>query len=576
MQKFQFFNLPRPIQERFIESTRGNGAPKPLLYQAPAQNLWALVLAFTGGFLFALCAVLARIGFGNLNHRWALNPPFAILAYSGLLCAAGATLVGAVRNWNRDSNVPFRRGLYIFPVGVINARSATLEMHPIQELIELSTRGTRLRTRFSDGACFEFRRVDPQRAGKIKVTLLDAQQQLKASTSELSSRDQALLDPLYDTGYKNPFSPHESMLPAAIVWNKHWFLLAVVIGAAAGFGLWKLRNLRSADYLYIHARVIDTPSAYRAYLARGGVKSDVRELLLPKAELREAQAAGTVEAVEQYLDSHPHSKITSDIEAALRVSLLRELDQACKAGTLSALRGFRKDDRHLSLVKPELDAAQKELYRAALTRFQSLSKNSPELDAFFEKLLGYAELHGPTVEIRFRRRIPPSLQKADAQVQKSPYCDNPSVPPAQYFDDEHVKKREATVATAIGERFVDTFSKDILSFEPASALPDDGTPVPTVTSPTLLITHRTELSAPFTSRKPKGVFVGVGLVFKALLLIPGEPTTRTFETSTWSPPNLKKLEAENWGPAELYEFMAQDAFSQFLKRYLASIFKAPK
>ncbi len=72
------------------------------------------------------------------------------------------------------------------------------------------------------------------------------------------------------------------------------------------------------------------------------------------------------------------------------------------------------------------------------------------------------------------------------------------------------------------------------------------------------------------------MFVGVGLVFKALLLIPGEPTTRTFETSTWSPPNLKKLEAENWGPAELYEFMAQDAFSQFLKRYLASIFKAPK
>src|ERR1700690_151118 len=134
MQKFQFFNLPRPIQERFIESTRGNGAPKPLLFRAPAQNLWVLTLAIVASLMFVVCGVLARIGYGNLYHRWALNPPLAILVYSGLLCAACVTLVGAVRNWNRESNVPFRRGLYIFPVGVINARSATLEMHPLQEL----------------------------------------------------------------------------------------------------------------------------------------------------------------------------------------------------------------------------------------------------------------------------------------------------------------------------------------------------------------------------------------------------------------------------------------------------------
>jgi hypothetical protein len=576
MQKFQFFHLPRPIQERFIESTRGNGAPKPLLYQAPAKSLWAVALAVMAALMFALCGVLARIGFGNLNHRWALNPPSAILAYGGILCVACATLVGAVRNWNRESNVPFRRGLYIFPVGVIKACNATLEMHPLQELVELSTRGSRLRMRFSDGAAFDFKRVDPQRAGKIKVTLLDAQQQLKASSSELSGRNQALLDPLFDTGYKNPFSPHESMLPGAIFWNRHWFLLALAIGAAGGLGIWKWRNVRSAEYLYIHARALDTPSAYRAYLARGGLKSDVRELRLPKAELREAQAAGTVEAIERYLDGHPHSKIGSDIEGALRASLLQELNHASQAGTLSALRDFRKNDPHLSLIKQQLDAAQKELYRSALTRFQSISKTSPELDTFFEKLLGYAELHGPKVEIRFRRRVPPSLQKADEQVQKSPYCDDPSVPPAQYFDDEHVLRREATVATAVSARFAEAFSKDILSFELAPPLPDDGTSVPTVTNPTLLITHRTELSAPFTSRKPQGVFVGVGLVFKAFLLIPGESATHSFESSTWSPPNLKKLEAENWGPAQLYEFMAQDAFDQFLKRFLASIFRPQK
>ena len=576
MQKLQFFSLPRPIQERFIESTRGNGAPKPLLYHSPANHRRVLVLAVTASFLFVLCGAIARIGFGDLNHRWALNPPYVIVAYSGLLCSACVSLIGAVRGWNRELNVPFRPGVYLFPVGVINAQGATLEFHPVQEVVELSHHGTCLRMRFSGAACFNFRRVDSRRADEIKAILQDAEQQLKSSTSELSRRDQALLDPLFDTGYKNPFSPHESMRPAANARNKHWPLLAVVIGAVvAGLGLWQWRNWLSAQYIYNHARAVGTPAAYRAYLARGGARADVRELLLPKAELREAQSAGTVEAIEHYLDSHPQSKIASDIEAALRESLLRELNQASRSGTLPALRGFRKNDPHLGLIRAEVEAAQKNLYQSALNRFKSLSKNSPELETFFEKLLGYAEQHGPKVEIRFRRRVPPSFERADAQVRESPYCDNTTMPPAQYFDDEHLTKREVPVAAAISDRFADAFSRDILSFELAPALPDDGKPVPNVATPTLLITYRTELSSPFTSRKPKGVFVGVGIVFKAHLLIPGEPSARSFDFSTWSPPDLKKLEAEKWGPAELYEFVARDALAQFLKRYLASLFRAP-
>ena len=84
------------------------------------------------------------------------------------------------------------------------------------------------------------------------------------------------------------------------------------------------------------------------------------------------------------------------------------------------------------------------------------------------------------------------------------------------------------------------------------------------------------MSPPYTSHKPKGVFVGVGLLFKVVLLIPSEAPLRSFESSTWSPPDFKKLEQEGWGAAELYESMAQEGFSQFLNKYLGALFRAPK
>ena len=576
MQKFHFFSLPRSIQERFIESTAGQGVPTPLLIQSPVSNPWAVVLAVTAALFFTLCAGFARIGYGDLEHRWALNPPWAIFVYSGLLCVASATLAGAITIRACDSNVPFRRGLYIFPVGVIDARSEVIEHYPVQELVDLSTTGTRLRMRFSGGADFEFRGVEPKRGGKIKVTLLDTQQRLNDPSADLSNRELALLDPLFDTGYQNPFSSHESMGPATTFWSIRWFMLVLAMGSAAGVGLWKLRNMRCAERLYINARALNTTRAYRDYLARGGTNSEIRDVLLPKAELREAQAAGNVEAIEHTLDGHQNSKIVREIEGVLRTALLSEFNEARRVGKLSQLREFRKDDRYASLISVEVEQARHEQYRAAWAGFQALLKCSPELTVFFERLLAYAEKHGPQVEIRFRRRIPASVQMADVRVQKSPYCSSPSVLPAQYFDAEHFAPREAKVAAAISERFTEAFSRDILSFELAGAWDDDDNPAAEVTAPTLLITHRTELSAPYTSRKPPGVFVGVGLLFKAELLIPGDSASPHFETSTWSPPNLKKLEAEGWGPAELYASMVEDGFSQFLKRYLASLCRAPK
>jgi hypothetical protein len=574
MYQVQFYYLQRPIQDRFIESTRGKGAPTPVLYQPPGTDPWAFGLAITGAVLLTACGVFACLGFGNLENRLALNPLWTIGIYSGLLCAAMGGLLKATLIWNRAALLPFRRGVHAFPAVVIDARSSMLEVHKLSELADISNMGSQVTLRFTDGAIFEFRDVDPSRVEDIKAKFLDAQQRLSAPPSETFGRDQALLDPLADSGFKSLFSPSESMKPRVISWGGYWFLIAVFVGIAVGVGVWKTRNALSAKQLYIRARTLDSTHGYLAYLARGGKRNDVRALLLPRAELREARAAGTVDAIERFMDEHPKSKINSEATLALYSAMLRDLETARAAGTLSALRDFRKGDPRVSLVESERSAAQKALFRAALVRFQSESLGAPELEAFVERLLSYAEQHGPKVEIRFRRRIPASAVMIETQIQKSSYFGGSRTLPLQYFDTKHSQAREAMIASAISQRLAAVFPKDILSFELVQDRSDDDTGLPAVTSPALFITHTTNMISVHTSRKPRGAFAGIGFQFKAQLLLPQDTAPPTFNCSVWMAPDFKKFEDEGWTAESLYEYMATEAFSQFLKKYFASIFHA--
>jgi hypothetical protein len=574
MHKVPFYFLPRPIQDRFIESTRGNGAPKPVLYQPPKANPWALGLAIAAAVLFALCGVIASRGYGNLEHRWALNPLWMILVYMGLLGMVTAALLKAVLIWNQDALLPYRRGIYAFPGVVVDARSETLQVHKTSELAELNVEGSQAILRFSDGASFAFHPVDVARKDEIQGIFSDAQERLSMPPSETSGRDQSLLDPLANTGFKSLFAPNESMKPGVITWSKYWPLIAIGAGVIAGVGLWKIRNVSSAKHLYVKARKLNTAHAYVAYLARGGARKDVGEILLPRAELRDAVVAGTPEAIESFMDAHPRTKITSEATVALYSALLDDLEKARAAGTLVALRDFRKGDARASLVESERAAAQRALFRAALNRFQTESLGSPELKAIFEKLLAYSQQHGPKVEIRFRRRVPESASKIEAQLQKSPYFGGSKALPIQFFDAGHSVPREQTVASTISERLSAVFPKDILSFELNPEPLTDDAAVPVVTTPTLLITHTTTMSAVYTSRKPRGAFAAMSFTFKAQLLLPGETAPPTFSSSAWMPPNLKKYEEEGLTPENLYESMAKEAFSQFLKKYLATLFHA--
>src|SRR5438445_143983 len=142
-------------------------------------------------------------------------------------------------------------------------------------------------------------------------------------------------------------------------------LLTATIGIVLAPGIWFLRNSGSDRQMLAHASKTRDAKSYREYLARGGRNGEVREVLLPRAELSEAAKDGTVEAIEKFIATHPNSHIQGEVSGALRQAMLGELEAAKKAGTVSALTDFAKLHPN-NLVDVELRQAIHGVYQAAL------------------------------------------------------------------------------------------------------------------------------------------------------------------------------------------------------------------
>lgn len=361
MHEVQFFALTRPVQDRFIELTRGKGTPKPLLFQAPPPNPWALGLNITGAVLVMASLVYASLGFGSLRHAYALQRPSAIGVYVALLCAGGLALVAALRIRNRTSDLPFRPGTYVFPSGVVVAATAQLKVYGAADFLDAEFSSPRLRLRFKGGQ-FEFGLTNASYVDEIKAAFQTTLQKLNLPPTEQTHRSLTLLDPLVDTGFKSLFAPSESIRPQVPKKTGLWLWWTLLCAAIVGSGLWYLRNLLSEKQMLVKARTVNTVDAYQSYLARGGHREDVINLLLPRAELLQARKAATANAIEHFIDAHPNSKINGEAMAALERTLLSELEGVSAQGTVAALRDFRKQDPYSKLVESDRQVALRRLF----------------------------------------------------------------------------------------------------------------------------------------------------------------------------------------------------------------------
>lgn len=572
MDRVDFFQLGRSIQERFVESSRGSSAPAPLAIRPLARDTRVLGWGALGLGAFALAVIALRFGFGDLASRYALTPIAFVGVYGGLFAVAAFGFLKAAARYVSAYSVPYRPAVYLFPIGVIDARAPEFAVHRISENTQVRVDGARrcLRVELGDGN-FEFPAADMALAEQAAQTVTALRDRLANAGPDSSAREQSLVDPLIDNGFKNPFSPAESMRKVVPGWVKAWPFLALILGVALGGVTWRVRNTLSEARLYAKARTADTTETYHAYLDRGGKNPDVESVLLPRAELREARAQGNVAAIEQFIVAHPQTQIQPEVDAALREALLKELNVAAAAGTLTALNDFATRYARYAFLQPDIDHAVNARIEAALQKIRpTLAGGQSRLLPFVERLLRYTAKHGTRIEVRFQRKPTESFDAAEKALHQSAYFIGEKSLPRRYFDADHAAPREAAAANAIAGAIAEHFPADLVEPKAETTL-DENADTAKATVPRLLITYHTEMSGAFNSKKPRFAVSGIGILCKASFEIPGDNEPLPFKTTIWRAPDLKAM-GDTATPGDVYEAMAEDAFKRFDKKYLGTLF----
>jgi hypothetical protein len=579
MQPIDFYKLTRPVQERFIGSVNGSGLPAPILRTNTAPRAPLLWLGVTAGSLLVLL-LFYRLGFGNLTSAIAVQGSGWLVAYVALVALSVFGVVSAMTIWREHKQSPFRRGVYVFPVGLIDAREPLLRLYPIEDLGNVVGPSAGTFTLDFGGASFVFPVKDAEHAETAKTELASARgrvQDADAARESIRPKALAALDPLQ--GFANPLVSSDPLAPSAPAWAKRGWAIAFGAGAIFGASLWFVHNAKSDDAMYTSAVAEDDADGFRAYLVHGTRHAtEVSSILLPRAELLAAQKVGSVAAIEAYAKDHPKTSIGPEIAAALKVALAKELDVAVHAGTLAAIDDFTRNhpDSHLDA---EIKAARHAVYQAALDRYtqQAPAKSAAEL-AFVQRLLAWAEAKGPPVEVRFHRLASKTIDKADGAVQKHRMFRGVVSLPSRYFDAAHAKPNEDALATAVVQRFAQAFPTEIVALAVGEPISDPDAPLPAqIMVPTLFVEHGPSWSGSVvTSSSPRGVFVGLEMSFSALFRLPDDTKPLKVRLDLWKSPDTASAKGDDKPEETVYSKMEEDAFGQFQKKLLGALFKPTK
>jgi hypothetical protein len=578
--KVDFYGLPRPVQERFTAATRRSAPPAPLLYaRAPRTTAWASLAASAAATVLAI--LVLRVGWGNPESPLALHG-WKMLSVDVLLFTASAYgVMHALGILRALDALPWRPGTYLFPGCVVEAEGPVLNVWAVgeAEAVEESAQPAGLVLRMRDGTRVVIPAANVDQRNRANAALGSLRDQLTRAIAEEDMHVLAELDPLHDSAFSSPIGPTEKMKRKLLVSAKFDWAIALAIGVVVGLALGETRNVMSDNAMFQAIGTSASPASYRLYLAHGSRYADqVRDVLLPRAELREAEAQGTVEAIEAFAQAHASltsapSPIQPEIDAALKRALLAQLQKAIRAGTVTALTEFAsKYPQHL--VDAEVKAARHALYVQALENWKKDAKVDPPTAAFMGRLLAWVEANGPATEVRFRLKPSQTMDDADSAVKKNARYPGADALPSKYMTPEAFRPREEKTAQALSQRFAAAFPPDVLLLKPGAPLDADA-PVP-ASPPTLVVDYTTDWSRGATaSAKPPTVFAGVIFVFDAAFALPpGAPVKASLHS--WRGPELWKIK----GAADMertdfqqkvYDMMIDSAFDQLGKK-LSDVF----
>jgi hypothetical protein len=311
-----------------------------------------------------------------------------------------------------------------------------------------------------------------------------------------------------------------------------------------------------------------TAAAYHQYLAQGGRHSqDIEQTLLPRAELYDAEAGHDIKAVETFAEAHPSSKISADVDAALRRLLVVELDKAKEAHTVTALDAFARQFP-VGPVAAEWGSARHAIYVQALAAW----KKKPHTDAtnaMMERLLVWSEKNGPNFEVRFQHLPSTSLDDADASARKSGHFPGNDALPSNFVTVDALAPRQQRIAQAVSATFTEAFQSDVLFVRPVEPLAPDASAPAGV--PSLVVSYAPEWSHATTPCvKPDTVFVGLIFAFDATVVVPDGKPPLKLAVKSWRGSESWKVKPEGRTREEfqqkVYDGMIDGAFEQLLRK----------
>lgn len=582
--RVEFFKLSRAIQDRFVGSAGNVFTPLPLLYQHVTPKV---PLYWAGASVASLVAlvIVARSGYGDLASGLSSHGFVACIVYILLIASVIGCAVRAVHLRKRITALPYRPGLYAFPMCLVDARSErfdVLEMTALVAATAMPGPPAKVLLQFQSGRKVELA-VDSAQAAEAAVASINGtKEEVRAALERNDPGELVGLDPLHQPRFSSPVAPRDAYLAYAPPWAKFFFALGLGVGIVVGPVMWLARNSGSDTKMYKTASRANDVDSYKAYLAHGkGHTDEVRDTLLPRAELQPAIAQGTPAALLAYIASHPDSKIKPEVDAALRTALLASLADAKRSGTLAALASFAtKYASQRSFVQKELAAAMHDVYARELAAYEVKAPTKDKaVVPFIEKLFAWAEAHGPTVEIKARRRTNSNLDKADKFLEKVPTFMGQVSYPTRYFDAAHSQKREVAAMNVFADRLAGTFSKELIEFKLAGEGPDPAQPVPAFAVPTLLITHVEDWSTlTYETKVPRGCFVGIIYHFEVEFYLPSDakPYKWKQDIGKGAPLGILDKPGDGGNEERLYEAMSTDTFKLMEDRYLASIIPPDK
>lgn len=575
MRTVSFFSLPRSLQDRLRGAIVDGHAPVPLARRTGGARRERIAFAVTVGALLAV-VVLFLAGYGSLTSSLSHHGVFALALFVGLPAAAVFAWVEGRRHLSAVACFPVPRGVYLFPGCVIDATTADLRIFSLPEG-QLSGAGPAVTAAFP-GRSFSFV-ADATSPPDLANAARQAQADTAAALASGAQDRLTELDPLLEPRFSSPVGPGAAFRLQVPPWQRFGWAIGLGVGVVFGGATFLMRDATSDALRFSRARRDDTAKSYRAYLLHGTTHArEVGRTLLPRAALREASAAQSVEAIRAFRTTFPDTDIEAEYEEALHTAMLAELERAKAAGKLSVLKDFAKSYPAHGLAK-ELAAATHAIYTKELARVSAALPASAraETEPAVTALLAAVERLGPTVEVRYRRRPGGRFVLADKTIVKTPTWNGPVSYVTRYFDPAHHKVREEALTKALVAGLGSLFDPELVTVVPSAAEPDTTRfedPLPEVTVPTLFVLHGADWSGhTYTSRKPRVTIVGLNFHFEGVLVLPPATRRDSVKDKVWKGVTVPQIHASGTEPGieeRLYGDMARGAYDAFQKRLLAA------